>query len=109
MRGYHMPEQEPPSGRATVTQVYDIVDRLRTEIREDIKCLSDEQKNGFSDLLVRLDTMVKGLREDFVSKDAFKPVKDAVADMQKQMKWAAGIIITSFLGLIVYLFQSHIR
>jgi hypothetical protein len=119
-----------PVQRATITQVYELIGQLRTEVFTAMADLDNKQEARFASLLTSLESAVAGIRGDFVpealcierheahdakieaaveaSKDDREKLWAAVHGIEQQMKWAAAAIITAFIGLIVYLFQGHI-
>lgn len=108
--------------RATIRLVYDLVDDLRRDV--------NAQFSGLDDKFESLRNAIESLREEIptrrecqyrheevdasilaavrASEDDRGKLWAALHAVEGQVKWAAGLIITAFLGLIIYLMQGHI-
>ena len=111
-------------GKATIALVYKVMGELRTELREQVGELDTKMEARFDALLLA----VNDLRDGMVSRPVCRERHEASAAaitaavhesegdreklwgsvhaLESQLKWAAGIVITAFMSVIVYLINN---
>jgi hypothetical protein len=116
--------------RATIKLVYDLVSDLDAKLRDRLDEVESGVRQEIRDTVGELRSAIDALREEIptrrecqyrheevdaaiiaairASEDDRGKLWAAIHAVEGQLKWAAGIIITAFLGVIVYLMQGHI-
>lgn len=124
-----MSDDAAPSSRATIKEVYDLIGELRKEVFAAMADLDNKQEARFGVLLTSLESAVASIRGDFVpeklcverhdahdaalqaavskSEDDRQKLWGRVHELEAGLKQAAALVVTAFLGLIVYLIQQH--
>ena len=117
---------EEPEAKATVQLLYRAIGELRTEMFAQLGDLDTRMEARFASVLDAVEALrgcvvaepvcherhaaVDAAIASAVEKSQADRNKlwDAVHDVQSQLKWAAGIVIVAFLGIVGYLIQSHL-
>ena len=112
--------------RATVALVYKLVNELRDNMRESMTDLDAKLETKFDALLEAIERLrgavvteplcaSRHAENEAAIRAAIKASEadrqklwEAVHNIEKQVIWAAGIVIAATLGLFFYLLQQHI-
>ena len=113
-------------GRATISLVYKLIGELRGELNDRMDDFDGKLDARFDALLSAIEglrgavvteplCMSRHAENDAAIRAAVKASEsdrqklwEAVHNIEKQVVWAAGIVITATLGLFFYLLQQHI-
>ena len=124
--GVEMSDDSTHDTRATVRLVYDLVASLRSEVNERMDGFDEKLDVKFSMLLAAIDSLrgmvvteplcaSRHLENENAMHAAVRAseadrqkIWDALHNIERQLVWAAGLMVASMLGLLVYLIQQHI-
>ena len=111
-------------GKATISLVYKVMGELRTEIRDQMGDLDAKMEARFDAMLLAINDLRDGMvsrpvcterhkaTEDAIraavgaSEDDRQKIWDALHSVESQLRWAAGLIISAFLGVVVYIINK---
>jgi hypothetical protein len=104
--------------KASLQQVYQVVYELRSELSHALMDMDAKWQERFDTLFVRLDTVIGGIRSEFVSVESFKRSADdrqklweAVHKLEENLRWAVitiiGVGITLTTAFILDYFARH--
>lgn len=98
-------------GRVTVAQLYKAINELSERIDNRFSTLEDTMRQSYASRDVcneRHQAYMAALEaSDKASKDDRDKLWLAVHGVESQLKWGAGVVITAFVGVIVWLIQNH--
>jgi hypothetical protein len=111
-------------GKATIALVYKVMGELRTELRDQVGELDAKMEARFDALLLAVNDLRDGMvsrpvcteRHEASAAAIAAAVHESESDREKlwgsvhslelQLRWAAGIVITAFMSVIVYLINN---
>ena len=121
-----MSDEHTAEPKATIGLVYKLVNDLTASVDAKLDNMDQAMRQQFAELR----NLVESLRDEIptrrecqyrheevdasilaavnASKDDRQNIWNAIHAVESQLKWAAGIIIAAFLGVIVYLLQGHL-
>ena len=111
--------------KATIALVYKLVNELDAKLAAVESGVRQEIRETFAELRTAVESLRDEIptrrecqyRHEEVEAEIVSAIKasesdrqkiwDAIHNVESQLKWAAGIVIASALGTVVYLLQSH--
>lgn len=116
-----MSDERTAPEKATITLVYHLVDELRKEVNTRFIGMDERFDNILSaieslrcDFVNRGEWVMRNAAVDAAIESAVDASEDdrqklwvAIHAVESQLKWAAGIVISAFVAIIIFMLQGH--